>query len=265
MAEYGEVYRRAHYYDIAFARDVTREVDFVVDEFRRLAHRPLGSLLEIACGPGYHTRGFARRGIATFALDLYPEMIAFAEDKAKAEGLAGIRWIAADMRTFALERPVDAAIAMYDALDCLLEAEDVVAHFKNVAANLAADGIYVLEFTHPRDTGLTDYGSFHYAAERNGTKVQVNWAINRPEADPLTHVFEVETVLRVTEHGRETVIVDRAKERFFTAPELVALTKLSQAFDVAGCYGDFVSGQRIDNSPASRRMIFVLQKKRKAS
>lgn len=264
MAEYSEVYRRANYYDIAFARDVTREVDFIVDEFRRIAGRPLRTLLEIACGPGYHTRGFARRGVETFALDIYPEMVAFARDKADAEGLKGIHWIAEDMRTFKLDRPVDAAIAMYDAIDCLLEADDVVEHFKNVAQNLVPGGVYVLEFTHPRDTSINNYGSFHYAAERNGTKVKVNWAINRPEADPLTQIFDVETVLRVTENGKETVIVDRAKERLFTAPELVALTKLSKVFDVAGCYGDFVPGLRIDNSARSRRMIFVLQKRKES-
>jgi SAM-dependent methyltransferase len=264
MAEYGEVYRRAKYYDIAFARDVTREVDFIFQEFSRLTGRPLRSLLEIACGPGYHSRILAKRGIETYALDLYPEMIAFARDQAAAENVHNVNWIAADMRNFALPKPVDAAIITYDSIDCLLDPDDVVEHFRNVARNLVADGVYILEFTHPRDTGLGNYGSFHYKGERNGTKVEINWAINRPQADPFTQIFDVETVLRVTENGQETAIVDRAKERMYTAPEIVAITKLSNVFDVAGCYGDFVPGLKIDNSPASRRMIFVLQRRKES-
>ena len=39
----------------------------------------------------------------------------------------------------------------------------------------------------------------------------------------------------------------------------MAVTKLAGGLKVVECYGDFVPGLRIDNSPASRRMIFVLQ------
>ncbi len=60
MAEFNEVYARAGYYDIAFNRDISREVDFVFSEYARLTGRPLASLLEIACGPGYHARACAK-------------------------------------------------------------------------------------------------------------------------------------------------------------------------------------------------------------
>ena len=161
MAEFTELYARAHWYDIALGRDVAREIAFVEQAFARLAGRPLASVLEIACGPGYHTRSFARRGIAATGLDLMPEMVALARSLAEEEGLAAT-WIAADMRDFRLEAPVDAILTMYDALDCLSGQDDVIAHFRNVAANLNPDCIYILEFTHPHDTGFADYGSFAY-------------------------------------------------------------------------------------------------------
>ena len=56
MAEFNEVYARAGYYDIAFSRDISREVEFIFGEYARLNGRPLRSLLEIACG------GLSRRG-----------------------------------------------------------------------------------------------------------------------------------------------------------------------------------------------------------
>ena len=106
MAEFNQVYARAAYYDIAFRRDILPEVVFISDEYRRLNGRPLQSLLEIACGPGYHVRAFARRGVRAIGLDLMQEMIEFARAEAEAEGVRA-EWLAADMRNFKLPAPVD--------------------------------------------------------------------------------------------------------------------------------------------------------------
>ncbi len=259
MAEFNEVYARAGYYDIAFSRDISREVDFIFAEYARLNGRPLRSLLEIACGPGYHARAFAKQNVETFGLDLRPEMIDFARDKAKDDGV-DVHWIAADMRGFKLPHAVDAIITMYDSLDCLSDNDDIVDHFKTVAANLTPQGIYLFELTHPRDCSMHGYGNHVYSGEKNGTKVEIKWAVNNPRHDAFTQVAEVETTLRVIEHGKETLYRDRARERYLSPQELVALTKLAGGLRVVDCYGDFIPGLRMDNSPASRRMIFVLQK-----
>jgi SAM-dependent methyltransferase len=258
MAEYNELYARARYYDIALGRDVGREVDFVADLFRALTGRPLGSVLEIACGPGYHTRAFARRGIAATGLDLRPEMVKFAQVRAEDDGVAA-RWIAADMRDFALPAPIDAVITMYDALDCLLDQDDVIAHFRNVAANLVPDGLYLLEFTHPHDTGFAEYGSFRYEGERDGAGVVVEWATNSPSYHPLTMVADVEVVMRVTENGQERTFVDHASERMFTAPEIAALARLSGVLTLDRAFGDFDLGRPLDDGPPPRRMVLALR------
>ncbi|MEX2650181.1 MAG: class I SAM-dependent methyltransferase [Alphaproteobacteria bacterium] len=258
MAEFNELYARARYYDIALGRDVTREVVFVENLFQRLTGRPLGSVLEIACGPGYHTRGFARRGVVATGLDLRPEMVAFAAERARADGVDA-RWIAADMRDFTLPAPVDAIITMYDTLDCLLDHDDVIAHFRNVARNLVPDGLYLLEFTHPHDTGFADYGAFRYEGERDGVRVIVDWATNAPAYHPLTMVAEVEVRMTVTEKGAERVFVDRAPERMFTAPEIVALARLSGALRFERAFGDFALDRPLDEAPAPRRMILALR------
>jgi len=259
MAEFNEVYARAGYYDIAFNRDISREVEFVFSEYARLNGRALRSLLEIACGPGYHARAFAKQGVETFGLDLRPEMIAFAADKAKLDGV-DVHWTAADMRGFSLPHPVDAIITMYDSLDCLTDNDDIVDHFRTVAANLTPGGMYLFELTHPRDCSMHGYGSHVYSGQQNGTKVEIKWAVNNPKHDAFTQVAEVETVLRVVENGKEILYRDKARERYLSPQELVALTKLAGGFKLIDCYGDFIPGLRMDNSPASRRMIFVLQK-----
>lgn len=260
MAEFNEVYRRASYYDIAFSRDVRREVEFILNEFQRLAGRPLTSILELACGPGYHLRLTAKKGIRSIGLDLRPEMTEFGRRHAEAEGV-DIEWIAADMRHFTLDKPVDAVITMYDSVDCLLTIDDLVDHFRTVARNLVPGGIYLFEMTHPRDCSPWDYGTFFYEGERNGTKVRIDWAVNGgARVDPLAQVSEVQTRMTVTENGRTEVFEDAAKERFTMPQEFVSIIRLAGGLEVVDCYGDFKAGQRLDNSPASRRMIFLLRK-----
>jgi len=54
MAEHLNLYQRARYYDIIFDRDVSREVEFIQRAFQRYAGRPgPGSVLDLACGPGW--------------------------------------------------------------------------------------------------------------------------------------------------------------------------------------------------------------------
>ncbi|MGE3332593.1 MAG: class I SAM-dependent methyltransferase [Rhodospirillaceae bacterium] len=259
MAEFNQVYARASYYDIAFRRDIDPEVAFIMDEYRRLNGRPLASVLEIACGPGYHVCAFVKKGVRAIGLDLRPEMIEFAKTYAAREGVEA-EWIAADMRGFSLPTPVDAIITMYDSIDCLATGDDLVDHFRTVANNLTPGGIYLFEVTHPRDCSMFNYGSYKYEGERDGTKVEIIWAVNDPVPNPITQIAEVETILRVTENDRVMEFRDKARERFTMPQEFMALIKLAGGLDVVDVYGDFVQGLRMDNSPASRRMIFVLRK-----
>src|SRR5262249_54063241 len=110
MAEFNNLYQRAIYYDIVFKRDVTSEIDFLIEAYTRLNGHAPQSLLDLACGPAYHSRVAAARGLRVVGLDLREEMLKFAQDQAAAEGVTGIEWIAADMRYLKLDNPVDIAL-----------------------------------------------------------------------------------------------------------------------------------------------------------
>lgn len=260
MAEHNALYRQAVHYDIALRRDVSAETRFIADVHRRLRGRAPGTVLDIACGPGYHARALALEGIAATGLDLRPEMLRFAADQASAEG-APVEWLAADMREFRLKSPVDMAICMFDGIDCLLENDDIVRHLKAVAANLVPGGLYLVECTHPRDNSLGGYGAFRYTGERDGTAVDLRWATSPPVLDPVRGVARVEVELRVRQNGREEVLKDVAAERLVMHPqELQLLADRSGAWGGITWYGDFRLDQPLDNTPASRRMIAVLRR-----
>jgi SAM-dependent methyltransferase len=260
MAEYHELYRRAAYYDIVFRRDVGREVDFLLAACRLHAGTEPGSLLDIACGPGYHAWEASRRGLRSIGLDLRPEMLELGAAWGAAEG-ARVEWLSADMRDFRLDRPVELAICMFDGLDALLSNDDIVRHLRAVAGSLGPRGLYVLEYTHPRDCSMQSYGDFRYEGRRDGVAVEVTWAIEPPVVDLVAGTAEVVIELRVDDRGRPLRIVDRAKERFLLPQEIVLLAERSAALEVVGWYGDFDLDQPLDMSPASRRMIAALRKR----
>src|SRR5438067_8103866 len=260
MAEHHELYRRAKYYDVVFERDVSREVDFISAICERHLGRTPATILDVACGPAYHAREFASRGARAYALDIRPEMLDLARQHA-ATAAVDVRTIAADMREFRLPERVDAAFTLFDGIDCLLTNSELVAHLRTVAANLQSNGVYVLELTHPRDCSQWDYGKFRYEGERDGCRVVIDWATNHPVADPLTQVVEAQVVMQVREpDGTEYEFHDRARERFVSPQELIALSELSGMLHVVGWYGDFRVEQPFDNTPDARRMIVVLER-----
>lgn len=259
MAQHVELYKYTLYYDIALGREITPQVDFLINAYEHYTGSPLESVLMLACGPGYHAHQFSKRGYRAVGLDLVPEMIELAKKKAAEVG-SDPQWMVGDMRDFDLDEPVNLVGNMFDAIDALLTNDDLVQHFQAVARNLTPGGLYILEHTHPRDCSLADYGTFRYTGERDGIKVDVRWASNNPVFDLTTHVAYVETEMTVDDNGTTHVITDAAYERLLTPQEYLMLARLSGVFEVIGWHGDFRLEQPLDNSPQSQRMLVVMRK-----
>lgn len=259
MAEHNALYRRALYYDIALRRDVSREADFIVQLYQHHTGKPLQSLVDIACGPGYYARQLARRGIKTCGLDLNQEMVNMAREQAMAEGVA-IDWLTADMRSFQLPQPVDMAITMFDSLDALIHNEDLIQHFRAVAHNLYPGGLYLVDVCHPRNLSHDVYGPFRYSGERDGIEVEIIWGTNNPRYDLVTNSTRAALEVHVNDNGRKQIIYDEADERLLLPQELTLLAMLSGMLQVIGWYGDYTLHQPLDHSPASQRLICVFQK-----
>ena len=266
MAEHCNLYDRAKYYDVIFNRDVSKEIKFVEDVHARYARGPgakVKSVIDVACGPGYHARAFAKKGVESYGLDLRGEMLRYADEEAKKEGNRTdlLHWLEADMRTYKLPKPVDAAFVMFDGLDCLLTNENLIAHFKAVAANLAPDGIYIVDLSHPVEVSFAHYKRFHYTGKRDGIQVDIHWAINDPKYDLATGIAKnVGVEMRINDNGKEVVVRDYADERLMYPQEINLLAQLSGALEVVDWYGDFDIEQPLDHSPKSKRMIAALKK-----
>lgn len=260
MAQLNDLYQFARYYDIVFRRDVGREIEFLTSLFQRHRGRPPASVLDLGCGPGYHARAFARRGIPAIGLDWAPDMIRFAREETGGRS-DGIEWRVGDMRGFELARPIDLAFSLFDSIDGLSTIDDFVEHMKAVAANLTPEGLYVIGQSHQRDTGIIGYGPFHYEAARDGCRVILDWATD-VRLDTLTQTADVEIVLQVDDNGEQREIRYRTKESFATPPFLTAVARLSGALEPFEWYGDYRPDQPYDDTPDSRYCISVYRKHR---
>jgi SAM-dependent methyltransferase len=255
-----EFYRQALYYDIAFGyRDVHQETDFLEACYQRQLGRPARSMVELACGPGYHTLEFARRGYRAVGLDLQPEMVSYLVQKAGHAGLT-VEGIVADMRDFELAQPVDLACNLLTSISYLLSNEDVVAHLRSVARNLTEGGVYIIEANHPRDyfSGI-QFRPVTWTMERDGVCVEASWGGNA-HVNVANEQYEIEACYHVHDHGQEVQVRDAASLRLMLPQELRALIELSGAFVPIGWYGDFSFEQPLDDSERSWRTIVALQK-----
>jgi len=103
-----------------FTKNTVREVDFLLEELEL----PSGaSILDVGCGTGRHSVELARRGYAVTGLDLSAEMLAKAEEAAKASGVQ-VEWVHANAARFSFPKQFDGAICLCEGAFGLLGAED---------------------------------------------------------------------------------------------------------------------------------------------
>jgi SAM-dependent methyltransferase len=94
-------------------------------------------VLDVACGTGKSFAPLLRRGYDVTACDASVAMAA----RARARGGTRARVLVADMRSLPLLGAFDLITCLDDALNHLVEPDDVLAAFRGMRANLAADGL----------------------------------------------------------------------------------------------------------------------------
>lgn len=101
-------------------------------------------VLDLACGTGSAAVALAAAGFQVAGLDLSPEMVKLAVRKAARAGV-NVTFSVGDMRDFALAEPVDAVLCLGDAINHLLDMEDLQRAFQCIFRALAPGGLLVFD------------------------------------------------------------------------------------------------------------------------
>jgi ubiquinone/menaquinone biosynthesis C-methylase UbiE len=254
-------YSFAKYYDIAFDfKDVSQDCKFLENVFTKHSSRPLASFIEFGAGPALHCLEMAKTLGKVTAVDLSPEMTAYAELKASVSGLK-VQCECTDMISYASAERYDLATLLMDSTSYLLTNADVIAHLRSVSKVLNSDGLYILEMNHPKSVFQISKSTVNdWEMEKDGVKVKIQWGADGDKFDPITQQTEVSVRLEYFDGTNSGVIEDRSPQRCFTATEFAALVTASGVFDIVAWYGALNLTIPFNSEEKSWRMVPVLKK-----
>jgi ubiquinone/menaquinone biosynthesis C-methylase UbiE len=254
-------WRLAELYDVAVP-DWPGEMAF----YRRLAGRvkPGGeAVLEVACGTGRIAARLAEDGTRVVGLDHSTAMLDIA--RAKSAGLANVRWVEADMRSFRLDERFGLIIIPGHSFQNLLTPGDQVACLASIRRHLLPGGTLVVHLDHQDLDWLGALsgdlaGIFEPAGEmvhpHSGNTVRVSraWWYERAAQTAVSRA-------RYEEIAAGGDVVERwesGPDRFhclfrFEMEHLLARAR----FHAGACYGDFFEGEL---TGVSSEMIWVATK-----
>jgi ubiquinone/menaquinone biosynthesis C-methylase UbiE len=132
----------AHVYDRFMPETPYRKwTAYINDALKNIGAK---TVLDLACGTGSVTVPLARLGYDMTAVDISADMLSEARLKADEAGLE-ILFLMQDIRRLDLYDTVDAAICCCDAINYLLDENDLLAAFKRVALFLNPGGIFIFD------------------------------------------------------------------------------------------------------------------------
>ncbi|RAP75162.1 class I SAM-dependent methyltransferase [Paenibacillus montanisoli] len=136
-------YRNAHTYDQLNDLNET-EWKFYFD----LAYQLGSPILDVACGTGRFTIPLAERGFDLTGVDLTPEMLEVAKQKAERLSV-NINWVHADARHFELGRKFRFIFTTGNSFQHFLDRESVDGLLRTIYMHLDQNGVFAFETRNP--------------------------------------------------------------------------------------------------------------------
>ena len=114
-----------------------------------------GPLLDLACGTGRMALRMAAQGYQVTGVDITPEMIARARQKAAKQSIS-IDWVVADARTFHLQKQFPFIYMLENVFQFFLTREDQEALLARVREHLLPEGCFLFETRNPSPRNLLE-------------------------------------------------------------------------------------------------------------
>jgi ubiquinone/menaquinone biosynthesis C-methylase UbiE len=247
--DYLEGYRDPQAYDAADAGYVA---DIPLTE--RLAKSLGGPILDIACGTGTMAIRLAAQGYAVTGIDIVPEMIDWAKQKA-AQGVS-IDWHTADARTFQLDQRFRFIYMIGNAFQHFLTRDDQEHMLARVRQHVHPEGQFMFCTRNPSPRNLLQvrYAEPQTYHMPDGRQLE---ATEEQVYDPLTQIQHY-TFRNQWTHpdGAQTETTERTALRYVFPQEMEALLHYN-GFRIRDCYG---SWEQEPLTAESRSMIYICER-----
>ncbi len=237
---------------------LTRDVDYggladYLESWFSKARRPVRTVLDLACGTGTLTWLLAERGYETIGVDLSPEMLARAQEKAP-EGFAGElpMFLNQPMDRLDLYDTVDACVCCLDSVNYVTKPAQLRRAFQRVHLFLSPGGVFLFDARTPEALAGMDGQMFCDEDEDTCCMWQGEFSAKRRICAYYMDIFRREGEL--WRRGQEV-----HEEYAYTVEELTQM--LSQAgFRVIQRYG---AGKKRPLKPGDDRVFFFARKEEK--
>lgn len=140
----------ANYDKLNAETDYEEWADFLCVLFGRHSKIPVTSVLDLGCGTGSMTFALHSRGYDMTALDISPEMLSCAREKAEEQGIGDVLWLCQDMRSFELYGTVSAVVCCLDGINHLTGYRDLDRCLSLVHNYLEPGGLFVFDVNTPK-------------------------------------------------------------------------------------------------------------------
>jgi SAM-dependent methyltransferase len=223
---FGAVYASSRY--AAFSQRMAKLVLPLIAELKP----PGRQLLDLACGAGAGSLVLAKAGYSVTGIDRSEVMLRHAREHAAKHGVT-MELGAQDMRAFALPHQVDAVTCLFDALNYVVEEEDLVKVFHSVAKALRPTGVFVFDMN-TADGLATRWGTRDVVFTN---RAQI-FEVNQSRFDSASGINTTTTTVFVREGAGELFrrYTEVHRERGYP---VATITRMLQAadFEVASIYG----------------------------
>ena len=233
--------------DYDLRRTPSGDLAFYVEEARRSG----GPVAEFGCGTGRILVPIHDAGIEVVGVDHSPAMLDQA--RAKREGLE--LWVG-DMRDFGIGREFALVTIPFRALSHVLEAEDQLKVFANMARHLAPGGRLIFDLFQPNPAFMVEprENVLDFEREENGKRIRRYFSTRQRRSVQVADV-----VFRWEVEGQDGSIEEFSEEfpmRWFSRFEVQHLLARAD-LEVEHLWGDFDRSELADDSPD---FIFVARR-----
>ena len=210
-----------------------------------------GLLLDLACGTGSVSVRLAKKGYEVIGVDLSPEMLSEAQNKAYSAG-QNILFLCQDMTALDLYGTVDAAVCTLDGLCHLPDEESVQAALRKVSLFMNPGGVFLFDVNSVyKHRAVLGNNTFVYDTD----DVYCVWQ-NTLLSDGVTVQMDLDFFEPVSDAGDYVRQSERFTERAYPRETLEAMLKKA-GFTVLDVF-DGYSGKPAHDT--SERLLFAVRK-----